>query len=332
LKIFITGTFRSGTTLVSHILNQHSDLSITYDSVHFMRFAYRKFGKNQITPKNALLLAETMNDRLNKRFGKGIDVAEYKKRINTLHQLTYGALYDIFMQLYTKSVNWGEKTVLQWRNAGDILEMFDDIFIVHCLRDPRDILSSWKNETIAPGVDYLDAIGNCFDAMKYALINKERYGNRYVLLKYEDLVNEPANTTTKMCRELGIEFQPAMLDTHQFQNKVTQKKWEPNTAFGDKIEGISTNPIGRWKEHLPDEDLILCELTNRALMEKFQYPVSGKLDQIGIKEIYKALSKLQQSPLALNGVLNIIQNDEGVQRNPLKDTDPSTWETDVYKL
>ena len=291
-----------------------------------------KFGKNRITLEATLQLVESMNHRLNKRFGSGIDVAEYKKRVEALPQLTYGALYDIFMQLYTGSTNWGEKTVLQWRSAEDILEMFDDIAIVHCLRDPRDILSSWKNETIAPGVDYLDAIGNCFDAMKYALINREKFGSRYVLLKYEDLATDPEKTTKTLCKDLGIKFQSEMLNVSQFKNKVTQDKWTPNTAFGDKIEGISKTPIGRWKEHIAEEDLILCELTNRSLMEKLQYPVSGKLDQVGIKEVYKALSKLQQSPLALNGILNIIQDDEGVQRNPLKETDPSTWDTEVQKL
>ena len=55
-------------------------------------------------------------------------------------------------------------------------------------------------------------------------------------------------------------------------------------------------------------------------------------DKIGIKEVYKAFAKLKQSPLAFNGILNIIQYDEGVQRNPLNESDPNSWETDIYKL
>ncbi len=332
MKLFITGTFRSGTTLASHILNQHPDLNITYDSVHFMRFAYLKFGTNQISFENAMRLAETLSNRLIKRFGKGIDLNEYKNRINQFPYLNYSALYDTFMQLYTGGKNWGEKTVLQWRNAENILEMFEDIYIVHCLRDPRDVLSSWKKETIAPGVDYLDAIGNCYDAMKFAQINKEKFNNRYILLKYEDLVEEPEKVTQDICKKLEIKFSPNMLNVNHFKNKVTQELWEPNTAFQDNIEGISKSPIGRWKKHLEKEDLILCELTLRSLMKNFGYSLSGITNDLQINEIYKAFSKLQNSPLAFNGILNIIQNREGVQRNPLNDSDPSTWETDLSKL
>ncbi len=332
MKIFITGTFRSGTTLATHILNQNSKMSVTYDSVHFMRFAYMKFGKNEIVREGALKLLDSMNKRMVTRFGRGVDEEEFKAGVAEMPRITYAGLYDLFMRLYVGNTNWGEKTVLQWRNAADILEMFDDIHIVHCLRDPRDILSSWKNETIAPGVDYLDAIANCYDAMKHAKLNEKRFPGRYHNLKYEDLVLEPEKISRSLCEGLGLEFEASMLDVDQFKNKVTDEKWEPNTAFGDKIEGISKSPIQRWVKHLPEEDLVLCELVNGELMTHFGYTLSGKLDNLGIREVFAPLSKAQQSALVWNGILNIIQNDEGVQRNPLNDQDPSTWEVDTVKL
>ena len=41
--IFITGVWRSGTTLISRIFNNHPELDITYDSVHFMRFSFNHY-------------------------------------------------------------------------------------------------------------------------------------------------------------------------------------------------------------------------------------------------------------------------------------------------
>ena len=326
MKLFITGTFRSGTTLLALALNAHSKLGVTYDSVHFMRFAYMKYGKNHLLLKNALKLGKDLNDRLEGRFKKGFDIHEYNNQVKCLEKLTYSQLYDIVMRLYVNNDNWGEKTVLEWRNSGDLIEMFDDIFIIHCLRDPRDVLSSWKNETFAPGADYLDAISNCYDSMKYALINKKKYKSRYIVFKFEDMLMYPQNSMRKICTNLKLKYESQMLNVSKFKNKTTNKKWMPNTAFKDKIKGISKAPIGRWKKHLPEEDLILCELVNGDLMRKFGYKPS-KI-KLSFHNIYAALRKLQQSPLAYNGILNIIHKNEGVQRNPLDHFDPSTWETD----
>ena len=41
--ILITGTWRCGTTLTSRILDNHKNLSITYDMVHFLRFGFGKY-------------------------------------------------------------------------------------------------------------------------------------------------------------------------------------------------------------------------------------------------------------------------------------------------
>lgn len=330
MKLFITGTFRAGTTLISLALNEHSRLTVTYDSVHFMRFAYLKYGKNRILQADALRLGEDINQRLETRFGKGFDVAIYRQRVEALETITYSQLYHIVMTLYVGSENWGEKTVLEWRKGGDILEMFDDIVIIHCIRDPRDILSSWKKETVAPGVDYLDAVANCYDSMKYALLNGRKFGKRYVLFKFEEFLEYPEKTMRKICKQLGISYESGLLDTSQFKNKTTRKAWMPNTAFFDKFEGISQAPIGRWHKYLAEEDLLLCEWVNGELMEKFGYRLSGT--SVDINKVHKVMTKLNQSSLAQGGILDIIHRGEGVQRYPLDPFDSSTWEKDKERL
>lgn len=332
MKVFITGTMRAGTTLTAQILNQHPDLRVTYDSVHFMRFAYQKYGKNDLSLDAALQLGAALNQRLETRFRNGFDLAQYGSRVSALPKPSYSAVYDIIMQLYLGHRNWGEKTVLQWRNAADILEMFDDMILVHCVRDPRDVLSSWKKKTIAPGVDYLDAISNCYDSMKHATEHTSKFGKRYYVLKFEDLAREPERAVRALCNALGISFAQSMLDATRYKNKVTQETWQPNTVFNDQIEGISAAPVNRWKEHLEKEDLLLCELVNREYMHHFGYELSGELAHADIRDLWRAFAKIQQSPLALNGLLNVVHRREGVQRNPLDESDPSTWVTDVKSL
>lgn len=330
MKLFITGTFRSGTTLISQMLNVSREIKVTYDSVHFMRFAYMRYGKNALNLESALRLGRDIHERLVSRFKRGFDLKAYEQSVGAIDVIRYSHLYDLIMRLYVGSENWGEKTVLEWRNAPDILEQFEDIFILHCIRDPRDVLCSWKNETIAPGVDYLDAIPNCFDSMKCARENERRFPARYRILQFEHLIREPERTLKSLCEGVGLAYDPDMLDPDRYRGKVTRDKWKPNTAFKDPIEGISRKPEGRWREHIEKEDLILCEWVNRDRMKEFGYELSGL--SYGIREAYAAFQKLARSPLAYGGVLNVIHAGEGVMRNPVNHFDPSTWEKDVEKL
>ncbi|OVE80401.1 hypothetical protein BVY02_00225 [bacterium J17] len=330
MKIFVTGTFRSGSTLLCHMLNGSSQLSITYDSVHFMRFAYQKYGKNKLCKTSALQLGNDMNQRLSERFNKGFSVDSYREQVEGLANISYSDLYDIIMRLYVDNENWGEKTVLEWRSAEDILELFDDMTMIHIIRDPRDVLASWKKETIAPGVDYLDALGNCFDSMLWAKRNKTRFGDRYLVLRYEDLVAKPHEELEKICTAIGVPCEDQMFDVASFKNKVTQERWSPNTAFEDSIDGISNAPVGRWKNRLENRELLLCEMVNRKPMKQFGYNLSGIFPDI--KLAHSAFQLLKQSPLAEQGILNIVHFGEGVQRNPVNQFDPSTWETSPEKM
>ena len=56
--ILITGTFRSGTTLISRILNNHPKIGVLYDSVNFMRFSYDKYNPIQDEKQYKLLISE----------------------------------------------------------------------------------------------------------------------------------------------------------------------------------------------------------------------------------------------------------------------------------
>lgn len=330
MKIFITGTFRSGTTLISHMLNAHSQFTVTYDSVHFMRFAYLRYGKNSLTHKGAIALGHDLHDRLQERFGQGIDLQRFTKEVECLSTINYATVYDLFMQLFLGTENWGEKTVLQWRSAADLYEMFDDILIVHCIRDPRDVLASWKNETIAPGVDYLDAVANCYDSMIWAKKNAKKFDDKYFLLKFEDLLESPHTVLENLCACLSVPFETNMMDPLHFKNKVTKEVWEPNTAFEDKIDNISKIPCGRWKTKLESIDLDYCELVNGTLMDQFGYQRSGR--QLTFQDAFLVFSRLYQSPLALEGALRTVHFQEGVQRNPLNHYDPTTWVKDPKKL
>ena len=50
--LFVTGTWRSGTTLISRMLNCHKDMDITHDTVHFLRYSFNKYNPMVLSELN----------------------------------------------------------------------------------------------------------------------------------------------------------------------------------------------------------------------------------------------------------------------------------------
>ena len=165
--ILITGAFRSGTTLIAHIIKNHPKIEFTYDSVNFMRFSYERY--NPISNfDNVKALVNDIEERIADRWDMHFDA---KKVIEMLQNqnVTYGLIYDNLMRellfVNSEAELWGEKTTLVWTKIPAFFEMFPNGRVIHIIRDPRAILLSWKKMTNAPGNDYLDAILNCRDSM-----------------------------------------------------------------------------------------------------------------------------------------------------------------------
>lgn len=327
MKIFVTGTFRTGSTLLAYMINA-AGVPLKEETVNFMRFCYRRYGQDRVLAPDALRLGRDVNARLARRFSLGFDQEAYDRAIAAAGQeeFSYAFLYGLVMRLFEGGEDWGEKTVLEWRNAEAILDFFPDMKIAHIIRDPRDVLASWKKVTIAPGSDYLDCIANCYDSMLHALRNQERFKERYHVTVFERLVADPEAEARDLCAFMERPFIPQMLAVDSFKSKLDQgKAWDPNvqTEFGDRIEGVSRKPLGRWRQHLSREDVFLCELVNNELMKKFGYEPSGI--EWDIHDFFAAWDKITHSPLTLNGLTSVRHFREGVMRYALNPLDASTW-------
>lgn len=327
--ILITGTFRSGTTLVSQVLNSHSKLAITYDSVNFLRFSYQKY--DPITnPSNFRKLLVEIEQRITKRWGLAFDI---NKVLNNCSKggITYATIYDALMNELLLSdqsaIHWGEKTTLVWTKIPDFLEMFPMGVTIHVIRDPRAVLASWKNMTNAPGNDYLDAIFNCLDSMNKALQFQDKYNkSQHVIVKYEDLALEPEKTVKELCLGLNIEFEPQMLDTQQFKNKKGEV-WSGNSIFESKINGFSSSSINKWKTQLQDWELLITQFCLEEVMNSFSYEL---VDQLRKPELIdRAIFEIEKSNLAANGIIQNFFHKRGVERFPSDPLKSNKWQDEL---
>jgi hypothetical protein len=294
--IFITGLYRSGTTLLSRAMNAHPKLSITFDNVHFMRFCYQKF--NPLIEKNILNLLNEVSQRIFERSKIELDKKSILSELSTFEKIEYSHIYNIIMKncfLHEPNkVIWGEKTNVAWGAIPDFLKMFPNGKCIFLLRDPRDVLCSFKRMTTNPWPGYLDAIFASLGAFQQALyLNKKYSKDNLKIIKYENFVNKPDKVLKDICSFVDIIYDQKMTNIQHYKD-INGEKWISNTSYSKKITKISNESIGRWKKNILKEELCLLETILQEEMKQYGYELSEK--KYSINDFLKSIEIIRASP------------------------------------
>jgi hypothetical protein len=267
--IFITAVYRSGSNLLAHLLDRHPRLSIWSDCVHYFRFMHDRYLPLELDGNIDALVCD-LADRLKYRFGFTLDTRELINRVLSSSR-TQASVYNAIMTspfFLRDKKRWGEKVSLAWTRIDDFLNFFPQGKALVILRDPRAIVTSWKKETIAPPPLYLDALFNCLGLYRYL---QRRSGNRNLyILRFEDLVYDPANVMNEVFTFLGEEplsqYSVSPM-THDPDKAKTLNTFTRNNNSDNFIDASAAN---RWMEQIDPFDLSLCN----ALLDPF-LPLHG---------------------------------------------------------
>ncbi len=307
------------------MLNNHKDVSVTYDTIHFMRFSYNSY--EPITHEDNLqkLLSET-KERIQSRYELSYDLNDVRLKIGSKY--SYADIYDAIMHEFllksTGKTVWGEKTNLAWSRIPDFFHMFPEGRVLHIIRDPRAVLASWKKFTNAKECDYLDSIINTLSTMQKMYQYQAVFAHkRYASIRYEDLVSDSEFCLKQICDKINLNYDEEMLD-HEAYRDLKNKPWKPNTIHSMDVKGISTALIDKWTEELSDWEIYLCELVCERYMKIFSY----QLASIDVKKIDVdfVVEQITKSKLSNHGLLHYLLTDCGIERYPSDPKDSSTWQ------
>ncbi|MCF8067746.1 MAG: sulfotransferase [Desulfobacterales bacterium] len=297
--------------MLTRILDSHPDLWVTYDSVHFFRYTFKKYDPIS-DPANMKLAVNEIYDRISSRwemnFDKNIVLANLLSQPSINYKDVYNEVMIALLNNYKPTAkSWGEKTVLAWSKIKDFLKMFPDGKIIHILRDPRDVLCSFKKLTTAPYPGYLNTAFVALDSFISCMNHQHEFApSNFTCIRYEDLVNKPENTVIDICNFLEISFDINMLNTNKFTDK-TNNSWTGNSAFNMETCSINNNSVNRWTDIASPIEIYLIELINSKMLSAFDYPTSdiklnksdlnhlkGLLDNECLKDKYSWWLKSQQ--------------------------------------
>lgn len=247
----VQGMPRSGTTLLAQCLNAHPDLVVP-DETDFMVPAAHAFCLVDDADAGRALLGDLVcaTARFEATLGRWLApervralVAEQPYRFDRIVAALYEAVADEAGVALA-----GDKSpndLAQSEILGQAGFFSDEVRTVHLVRDPRDVMVSM---TRLGWLDGLDA--NYANQWRTANLNLHRrlagHDDRYLVVRYEDVVAEPEPVFARICALLGVDFVPAMLsETARFSQFPEHRGMSQHAAT---YRPIAADSVGRYRQ------------------------------------------------------------------------------------
>jgi hypothetical protein len=269
--ILIFGCPRSGTSLLSRILNSHPRIGVPFESHLYAKFLprVRRYGDLSVAANRRSLLRDMLSVLRGWEERPDLDHSLQRMRSPTLHGAVDSILYGWCVE--RGKSRWGEKTprhATYWR---EILSGFPDAQIVHLIRDGRDVAVSWKRARFGPKHLYVAAERwRDFVAMM-AAARRALPESQFFELRYEDLVANPEREIRALCGYLGEPYAPQMLSFHEDR---TPYRTDERNLRNLRRPLIQSN-VAKWRRNMLPKDVLIVEAAAAAALARAGYDLSN---------------------------------------------------------
>ncbi len=286
---FVAGPARSGTTLLTALLDGHPDLLVLPEETAYFPTVRTKYGARSRREQFDYLTTRTLANVLfggackwGKRDYSRFPAAEFRRRFEQrafdpaharrdLLVLLLEAYADLLERPLESVRRWVEKTPANRDHLDAIFARFPGARVLLTIRDPRALLASQiqleQTRRQRRFSVYLTVRHWLKTArLALALQRTDRLDPRFHLVEYRRLVEAPGTVLREVCAFLGIAHGPAMLTP----TKVGLP-WAGNSAAGRSFDAISVEPVNRWREFLTPDEIGWVEWHCRRWMEPLGY-------------------------------------------------------------
>jgi hypothetical protein len=265
--IFIGGLDRSGKTTMRAFLASHPNIAIPAVGSNMETYFYGRFGdlareRNMERCLSAMLRYKHVRyldpdpERVRREFRDG--------------PATYERLFSLFLVQFAErqgKPRWGAQTGLIERYARELFDAFEGVRVIHMVRDPRDryaaSLEAWPDGRGRAG----GAVARWRYSMRLAERNAQRFGDRYLVVRFEDLIEDTEATVRAVCAFVGEGFVPEMLS-------MVGAPEHRRKLVGDVPEArvrLSSRFIGGFRAGVPKRELAFMQLHAGRLMRAYGY-------------------------------------------------------------
>ena len=324
--IWVTGMFRSGTTLLAKMFDAHPAIAFASDP-------YRPFFndlRDVIAKENGLLnnnpphmplsdyfcddeqlqamkliqkssleekISDAHLDDLKIRIrDRGMEFSPFvaNKVVGTLKGNTYRKLFSSMMELVQQCYGKGDEETIGikevWCNefTGVLLRAFSNMKAINIVRDPRAVFASRSVVGEKYPLIFLIRQWRKLAIFTWLFTNMDEFSNSLLVVKYEDLIKNPEEISRKICSFVDVDFSLNMIDGAKFRHG-DGSTWLQNSSFGKGSE-ISTKYSEKWRSVLRQEEIRLIEMLCFHEMKLFGYkPLNDGVESISRGLVYNPL-------------------------------------------
>lgn len=265
---FVVGAGRSGTTLLRLMLDAHPSLALPPESHFVVALADRRL---RLLHRPELALERVLR---HPRFARWeLDEATVRAAVTQHQPCDLAALFRVVFETYAASQGkprWGDKTPGYVGRLPLLAALFPDARFVHLIRDGRAVAASVASKPSGPP--------NAVSAAYWwrGLVGQGRrdgaaLGERYLEVRYEALIADPAAVLTTVCHHVGVAYDPAMLDYWRTAAaRVPSGLTDPGQKHARTLQPPALGP-DRFLA-LPPTERRAVEHACRPLLEALDYP------------------------------------------------------------
>ena len=294
--VFICGHPKSGTSLVRAVLDSHPQLVVYPEETAF----FRRFlpQAKELDLEGKLLLAEqclihifTWNQENPDPSQEGFPDRDYSTTsFEAVRQAMWQiadnyyqqpgdilsaavlAFGEVSGQLNSTTIHWVEKSPYNEYFVDQIYTWWPAARCIHVVRDPRDNFVSYRRKHPYWTAEFFATNWN--RSTSNGLQNRERFGaDRYLVIRYEDLVQSPETNLRLLAEFLQIEWHDSLATPSR-----AGEQWLGNSMFTNQFQEVSAAAVGRWKTNLASQDAFVIELMTRPWLQSLLYeqPLTAK--------------------------------------------------------
>lgn len=272
---FIVAAARSGTTLLRVMLDRHPDVAIPPESHFIPRLWTRRrvYGSRGRVEQPERFLKDLAADR---RFQSwDLPVEEVRKELSGLSAPPLGEAIAAAYRAYARhrgKRRWGDKTPRYVRKLPLLGRLFPAARFVHMVRDGRDVaLSMVELERLhrrapTPAVFWARQV-------RSGRAGAAALGpGRYLELRYEDLLDDPAGELRRLCDFLDLAFDPIMLehDERALESVPPNQRW-----MHQRIALPPTKGLRDWRTQMDPQEVAGFEVVAGRELVALGYPLAG---------------------------------------------------------
>ena len=290
---FILGAPRSGTSLLSRMLDSHPAIAVPDETKIVETFLPLLPAYGDL--REAARLRRLVEDILGWRWVQRLpDPPTADAVLPRVARPDLGAVFAAVLDAWAAGQGksrWGEKTPSNLYFWPQIAAWFPDAAVVHILRDGRDVAVSQIQAPFGPKTIPTAARRWVYFVTGIRALRDEMGSGRYVEVRYEDLLAEPETTMATVLRTIGEPFDPAMLDFHRRARPVgTDPVNDRNIQ-----RPLQAANSGKWAGALTTRQLEVLESLAGPTLDACGYPRATNARPMGGTE--RAAHALLVQPL-----------------------------------